>query len=155
MKEFEDLSEQECSYDYDMALNTLKALIALHYQISVEERDMSSVKFQDLPPEKYRMSNGYLPRPLSLDLSALPAHLEDLVDQLAENAHNIWAAARIHEGWTYGKATVRIYSMSVKFFTKIFRFFFVHTYTWTLWLDKLLDLFFCNIVYRGNCPRFY
>ena len=29
-----------------------------------------------------------------------------LVERLAENAHNVWAAGRIKEGWTFGKASV-------------------------------------------------
>lgn len=28
--------------------------------------------------------------------------LEDLVDMLAENTHNVWAKDRIKNGWTYG-----------------------------------------------------
>lgn len=28
--------------------------------------------------------------------------LEELVEQLAENTHNIWAKERIQQGWTYG-----------------------------------------------------
>lgn len=107
LKDFKDLTEQERSYDYDMALSTLKALVSLGYQISVEAQDLSTVKFQVLSQEKYCMSNGYLPRPLDLDMVVLPNSLEGLVDQLAENTHNIWAASRIREGWTYGKANVR------------------------------------------------
>lgn len=93
-----------------MALSTLKALVALGYQISVEEQEVSSMKFMDLPPEKYRMSNGYCPRPLDVEAVVLPTALKGLVDRLAENTHNIWASKRIHEGWTYGKANVHIYT---------------------------------------------
>lgn len=33
---------------------------------------------------------------------SLTSKLEELVDQLAENTHNIWARERILQGWTYG-----------------------------------------------------
>lgn len=33
---------------------------------------------------------------------SLTTKLEELVEQLAENTHNIWARERILQGWTYG-----------------------------------------------------
>ncbi|MDE6468764.1 MAG: Ryanodine receptor Ryr [Muribaculaceae bacterium] len=33
---------------------------------------------------------------------ALPTDLMDLAEDLARNVHDVWAAARIAEGWTYG-----------------------------------------------------
>lgn len=33
---------------------------------------------------------------------SLTTKLEELVDQLAMNTHNIWACERIQQGWTYG-----------------------------------------------------
>ena len=62
----------------------------------------------ELPEEKYRMSNGYKPRPLNLDKVCVPKCLSGLVERLAENAHNVWAAGKISEGWTYGAATVSV-----------------------------------------------
>ncbi len=93
--------------DYNLALSTLKALVSLRYKISVGQEDKSSVKYMNLPPEKYLMSNGYCPRPLDLEGIELPPTMVELVDQLAENGHNIWAANRISDGWTYGMANVR------------------------------------------------
>ena len=46
--------------------------------------------------------NGYKPAPLDLSSITLNQKLEELVDQLAENTHNIWAKERVSEGWTYG-----------------------------------------------------
>lgn len=46
--------------------------------------------------------NGYKPAPLDLSAITLTPKLEELVDSLAENTHNIWAKERISEGWTYG-----------------------------------------------------
>lgn len=106
LKAFEDLSEGERRYDYDMALETLSTLVALGYQISSNDEGQSPVAYMDLPPEKYELSNGYLPCPLNLESVTLDPALLQLVEKLAENAHNIWAASRIREGWSYGKATV-------------------------------------------------
>ncbi|MDE5585345.1 MAG: Ryanodine receptor Ryr [Muribaculaceae bacterium] len=32
----------------------------------------------------------------------LDAELEELTEAIAENAHDVWARARMDEGWTYG-----------------------------------------------------
>ena len=90
-----------------MALETLATLVSLGYQIGSQETDYVPLKYQELTPEKYQMSNGYLPRPLDLDGIQLEGALMQLVEKLSENAHNVWAAGRIKEGWTYGMARVR------------------------------------------------
>lgn len=46
--------------------------------------------------------NGYNPRPIDVDDIPLDANLEDLTEAIAENAHDIWARARMDEGWTFG-----------------------------------------------------
>ena len=45
----------------------------------------------------------YEPHPIDVDSIPLNGDLEQLQDAIAENAHNVWAKARIKEGWTYGK----------------------------------------------------
>ena len=45
----------------------------------------------------------YEPHPIDVDSVPLNGDLEQLQDAIAENAHNVWAKARIKEGWTYGK----------------------------------------------------
>ena len=54
------------------------------------------------------MSNGYKPTPLDLSEEKLTAGHEVLVDNLAENAHNVWAKDRIKQGWTYGIQQVHV-----------------------------------------------
>lgn len=49
-----------------------------------------------------KASGGYNPRPISVEDIDLDADLEDLTEAIAENAHDIWARARMDEGWTYG-----------------------------------------------------
>ena len=45
----------------------------------------------------------YEPRPVNLDNIQLTDDLLELREAIAENAHEIWAAARIKDGWSYGK----------------------------------------------------
>ena len=45
----------------------------------------------------------YEPHPIDVDSIPLNGDLEQLQDAIAENAHNVWAKARIKEGWTYGE----------------------------------------------------
>lgn len=44
----------------------------------------------------------YQPHPLETSHVALPGSLLPLLEQLAENTHEVWASQRIKEGWTYG-----------------------------------------------------
>jgi RyR domain-containing protein len=43
----------------------------------------------------------YVPHPLDTSHISL-AHLEPLLEQLARNAHEMWAQKRIEDGWKYG-----------------------------------------------------
>lgn len=44
----------------------------------------------------------YIPRPIDTDQIALAPELERLVERLANHVHDLWAEARMAEGWTYG-----------------------------------------------------
>jgi RNA polymerase sigma factor (sigma-70 family) len=44
----------------------------------------------------------YTPHPVDLGDIELTPQLEQLREAIAENAHEVWAAGRIREGWTYG-----------------------------------------------------
>ncbi|WP_029902470.1 RyR domain-containing protein [Prevotella sp. 10(H)] len=44
----------------------------------------------------------YIPQPISLDDIELPHELENLLEQIAENVHEVWSANRINDGWQYG-----------------------------------------------------
>lgn len=45
----------------------------------------------------------YTPKPKDTSKIELDRELMDLVELLAENAHDIWAKQRIEDGWTYGE----------------------------------------------------
>lgn len=44
----------------------------------------------------------YVPEPLDTSGVQLPADLEQLVEKMSLNVHEVWAAGRIAEGWTWG-----------------------------------------------------
>lgn len=44
----------------------------------------------------------YEPQPINLDEISLTDDLLELREAIAENAHDVWATARIKEGWSYG-----------------------------------------------------
>ena len=49
-----------------------------------------------------RSAEDYEPHPLNLEDIPLTDDLFELQEAIAENAHEVWAAARKAEGWTYG-----------------------------------------------------
>lgn len=50
----------------------------------------------------YQKAGIYNPQPINVEDIDLDASLEELTEAIAENAHDIWARARMDEGWTYG-----------------------------------------------------
>jgi hypothetical protein len=46
----------------------------------------------------------YNPTPIDTSAVSLPASLSELMERLAENTHDVWAVARLAQGWTYGPA---------------------------------------------------
>lgn len=49
------------------------------------------------------MKTKYTPKPILTDNVILSKDILDLSEQIAENVHEVWAASRMAEGWTYGK----------------------------------------------------
>ena len=52
--------------------------------------------------ELYIQHSEYIPQPVNTDDIKLPEDLAGLVELMAKNVHEIWAATRIKQGWTYG-----------------------------------------------------
>lgn len=44
----------------------------------------------------------YEPNPIDTSKVRLPDELSEIAELLAENTHDIWAKARLEEGWRYG-----------------------------------------------------
>ena len=47
-------------------------------------------------------SEDYQPQPADPSDIRLPEELENLVEQLARNVHEVWAQSRVEQGWTWG-----------------------------------------------------
>ena len=45
----------------------------------------------------------YAPKPIDVSSVELTPELLSLTEKIAENVHDVWAASRIAEGWTYGE----------------------------------------------------
>lgn len=53
--------------------------------------------------DNYKMDNNqYIPKPIDTTDVELPDEVMQLVEKLARNVHENWAAGRFKEGWTYG-----------------------------------------------------
>lgn len=46
----------------------------------------------------------YIPTPIDLSDVVLAEELNELLEAMAENAHDVWAVERQAQGWTYGPA---------------------------------------------------
>ncbi len=45
----------------------------------------------------------YIPQPIDTTDVKLPEELEQLVEQMSKNVHEVWAETRIKQGWTYAE----------------------------------------------------
>jgi hypothetical protein len=91
-------------------------MFALGYQVLIDtKQDQKRLKLLKLN-NSYLQANGYKPSPLDLTPFALNLKLEELVELLAENTHNVWAKERIRNGWTYGVCEVRSKKKQEKIF---------------------------------------
>ena len=48
------------------------------------------------------MTMLYVPKPEDTKDIVLPEEINDLVEVIAKNVHEVWAESRITQGWTYG-----------------------------------------------------
>lgn len=49
------------------------------------------------------MAKKYVPQPMDTSDIQLPKELNELVELMSKNVHEVWAQNRIAQGWTYGK----------------------------------------------------
>lgn len=49
------------------------------------------------------MKEKYTPNPISTEDIILSEEIMTLSEQIAENVHDVWAASRMANGWTYGQ----------------------------------------------------
>ena len=49
------------------------------------------------------MKKNYVPQPIDTSDVVLPMELNELVENIAKNVHEVWAQSRLQPGWTYGE----------------------------------------------------
>lgn len=49
------------------------------------------------------MDKRYVPQPMDTSDVQLPEELNELVEKMAKNVHEVWAQSRIEQGWVYGQ----------------------------------------------------
>ena len=49
------------------------------------------------------MKTNYVPQPMDTRDVQLSEELNELVEQMAKNVHEVWAQSRMEQGWTYGE----------------------------------------------------
>ena len=47
--------------------------------------------------------NIYMPHPIDTKEVVLPNEFEAFAENIANNVHEVWAAGRMKDGWTYGE----------------------------------------------------
>ena len=52
---------------------------------------------------RYMNKAKYTPQPIDTTDVKLPEELEQLVEQMSKNVHEVWAETRIKQGWKYGE----------------------------------------------------
>ena len=45
----------------------------------------------------------YKPKPIDTKDIILPTELNNLIEEMSKNVHEVWAETRISQGWTYGE----------------------------------------------------
>ena len=62
----------------------------------------------------------YTPEPMDLSSVDLPESLIQLSERIAENVHEVWAKARMDEGWTYGGKRDDIHNWKLTLLSDLF-----------------------------------
>lgn len=48
------------------------------------------------------MAKPYIPAPVDTSHVSLTPEMQELIEILAKNAHDVWAVQRLKDGWVYG-----------------------------------------------------
>ena len=56
----------------------------------------------DMDLNRKKMNNNYIPQPVDTSDVMLPEELNELIEQMSKNVHEVWAQSRIDQGWTFG-----------------------------------------------------
>lgn len=72
-------------------------------EITILQFELAWKESQNYMVRVLQSIEDYNPQPINLESIQLTDDLLELREAIAENAHEVWAAARIKEGWSYGQ----------------------------------------------------
>lgn len=101
MKPFNELSKQKRKTDYLSALNTIKLLYKLGFELTTVDKKSAL----DYKHNVRTVDGQYIPKPINVDDVLLSNDVAALTEYIAENAHEEWAKQRLKEGWTFAPKT--------------------------------------------------
>ena len=84
---------------FDPAIGVIPIVVSTEHFIDAwqdSNKYMVTIKPKDMEQKTYT------PHPIDLGDIEITPQLEQLREAIAENAHEVWAAGRFKEGWTYG-----------------------------------------------------
>lgn len=81
---------------FDPQENAQRAILNSQFELAWKESQNYMVRV-------LQSIEDYEPQPINLESIQLTDDLLELREAIAENAHEVWAAARIKEGWSYGQ----------------------------------------------------
>jgi RNA polymerase sigma factor (sigma-70 family) len=84
---------------FDPAIGVIPIVVSIEHFLDAWE---DSNNYMVVIRHKEMEQKTYTPHPIDLGDIELTPQLEQLREAIAENAHEVWAAGRIKEGWTYG-----------------------------------------------------
>ena len=76
---------------------------AKKYNIPCYKMEISNVSYQLEQKQLSPLTKNYIPQPIDTTAIELPKELMNLAEQMAKNVHEVWAAGRMADGWTYGE----------------------------------------------------
>lgn len=94
-----------------LSVDTMNSTVKVYDPNSINAEDVYPIDvFEDawddaknyLVTVARRNTKPYRPQPIDISDVVLPDELNELREAIAENAHDVWAAERQAQGWTYG-----------------------------------------------------
>lgn len=96
---YDELDENEKDYNRSSAEQIVKMILYLGYGI-YKEPNMRCINWTYTKRQCFS-PNTYTPNPFPTTSIKLVATMLDLADLIAENNHDVWAKAKIKNGWRY------------------------------------------------------
>lgn len=99
---FFELNEDGRKYNKDSVSDTLKVILALGWRMDNVYLLSEGIPWKFFNPPK-TAGGTFEPKPFNSSRSILSPTLNELVEMLAENTHEMWAKIRMEEGYKFGR----------------------------------------------------